>query len=214
MQTPGKNSVRLILPSVLGSVLTVLVFATRPGGDASSSHAASSPLSPGPNLPQLVRLRKLDSGKSRYVNLRTIERKYVDLKATLTRSFSSVEVEFNKKLKTSHDAGLPACRGRSTREIRLPRPLPRELRGRWIYFAECPRTGPLRLPSQIAEDPRAEILILKAHALGRLGDVSQQLRRRVSLASGDVAKALGVRCGNTMVEIKENGRALVIREGR
>ena len=204
----------VLIPGILGCILTILVVAVPAGIATPSSHATTSVYPPLSTLPELVRRRDLDSGRSRHVDLRALARKYAELKAKLSRSLSQVEAEFPKKLKASHDAGLRSCRGRSTREVRLKNPLPRELRGRWIYFAQCPRTGPLRLPPQIAKDPRAEILILKTHELGRLGDVSQQLKRRVSLASGDVAKALGVRCTNTMVEIKENGRVLVIREGR
>lgn len=188
----------------------LLLFICRPS-------AASLPqdvrMKPDP-APPLCRHHHPDRGQSQPIDLRRVERRYTKLRADLKRSLGRAGVEFSRRLKAGHDLALPACRRRSVRKIVLPEPVPRGLRRRLFYFASVPPSGPLHLPPEVASDRRAEILIVKVGRRGSLGELSRSLKRRVNLASRDVARALGVRCANTMVEIKEKGNVLVLHEGR
>lgn len=154
-------------------------------------------------------------GASGSLDLPAIRRAYTALAAGLARKLGAVRREPAGSFAIPdrpHDAGLPACRETAQRRERLPLDLGRRLRGRTLYFASLERLGDFELPPELGRDPGAMVFLTKARGLKDLRSLEGRLGRPVGLATGDFARALGVRCANTFLTVSENGDAGTFHE--
>jgi hypothetical protein len=168
-----------------------------------------------PDLARLCGRRHPGGGESSSLDLGAVRKAYRDLEGQLGKSFERKGPESALSLDRPYDAGLPACRSGSVRTRVLASGEASQLRGRVLYFTEIPGAGrPLELPGEIAKNRGAEILVLRARSLESLPKIAETLGRPVSLAGAEFARALGVRCTNTWVQVSEKGDELELHEGR
>ena len=153
-------------------------------------------------------------GETSPVDLASVRRAYKALAAQVTRSVDRLAIDVSNQFEQPFDSGLPACRGQSVRFASLPADRGARFRGRVLYFAFVPAPETFSLPPEIEADPRAEILVLQTRKLKDVVELSKRLKRPVSLASAELAKTLGVTCGNTWAKISEKGDGLELHEGR
>jgi hypothetical protein len=145
-------------------------------------------------------------GESHPIDLGRMKRSYEDLKARLSRSLTtSLQKELLAVAPKGYDAGLPACRRRDVRRFRPSRQMPGELLGKTLWFTEIKVGTRPTLPDLVRSDPGAVVFALKTDTFEALADASKALGRSVSLASKDLAAALGVRCGPALVSISNEG---------
>jgi hypothetical protein len=72
----------------------------------------------------------------------------------------------------------------------------------------------ITIPPEVERDPAVQVLLLRTRSLADLPEIAKRFGRPVSLAGADFAKALGVRCANSLVKCTEKGDELEIREAR
>lgn len=149
-------------------------------------------------------------GRGHKIDLVRVEASYRELARKLAKDLKGAEGDLRDSLDRSHDAKLPACRGRSERRVRFPQPAPQALRGRKLVFV---REGD-RLPAAIRRDNRAGIFIVKATSLKNLEKLADRWGRPVSLADGAFARAFSIRCVPAWIQIDASGREGVVHEYR
>lgn len=149
-------------------------------------------------------------GESHPIDLGRLKRSYEDLRARLSRSLTtSLRKELLVVAPKGYDAGLPACRRKDVRRLRPNGQLPGELLGKKLWFTDIMDGTRLTLPDLVRSDPGAIVFALKTDTFEGLADASKALGRSVSLASKDLAAALGVRCGPALVSISNEGEVQI-----
>ena len=83
-----------------------------------------------------------------------------------------------------------------------------------MYFMDARDSRRLRLPKEVEGDLGVEIFILECRSLRDLPEISKRLKRPVNLATAVFARALGVRCSNTLIRISERGDEVHVHEGK
>jgi hypothetical protein len=154
------------------------------------------------------------TGETVPLDLERVKRAYQGLKTRLARTLEAPRPGATIDLKKPYDTGLPACREDRVRTEPLSREFGTRFRGRALYFAAVPAPGRLALPSEVEQDSRVEILVLRAGSLGDLPKIANALGRPIGLGTAEFAKALGVRCVNTWIKISEKGDAVDLHEVR
>lgn len=171
----------------------------------------------GDDTPKLsvCRHAELDHGAAQRTDLAAVRRAYATLKKDLEKTLVGQKAKAMEVLDLAHDSGLPRCGFGGKRSATLPEALPVQFRSRTFYFLRLDG-GFEGVPweGEIAEDARAEILVLAAKRPADAGNLAKRLKRPVTFATAELAKALGVTCGPAKVTVGENGRDLVIQEGR
>ena len=189
------------------ALLALLSREVRPEGDPALPTGASEPA-------RLCGRRHPGGGESVRVDLGAVREALGDLEVRLGRAFQTPAKKAAVELDAPADAGLPACRGESVRTLRLAEGTLSRLRGSVLLFTEVQDPQRLELPREIAENPRAQILILRARKLGDLPRIAERLGRPVSLGSAELARTLGVRCATTWIRVSEKGDELELHESR
>jgi hypothetical protein len=122
--------------------------------------------------------------------------------------------ERTRELKTQgHHAGLPSCRVRGEREVRLKETVPPRFRSLTLYFVRVPKGGvrPGILPEALPRD--GEVFALDAEALSDVAALSRTLARRVSLGTKEFAQAMGAACVDARITFSSDGTTAIVREG-
>jgi hypothetical protein len=164
-------------------------------------------------VPRLCERPHEDQGEVRRIDLAVLTRGYEDLKSRMEVAFSRATMEAGRTLAGGYESGLPACRARALREIELERLVPPALRGKKLYFARAHDPARIDLLPALEGTKDLLVFILSASEVRNLAGVSKALDRPVSLASAEFARSLGVRCGNTWLEVDGEGRKVVLHEG-
>lgn len=182
---------------------------------AARMFAAGTSASEGDDTLVVCRHPELDQGSSQRTEVAAVKRAYSGLKKDLEKSMAVQKTKAIAALNLAHDAGLPRCRSSQKRMVTLRDPLPQQFRGRAFYYISLDG-GFEDVPweAEIAKDQRAEILLLKAERPAAAGELARRLGRPVTFASKDLADALGIQCSPTKVSVGENGRDLILAEGR
>jgi hypothetical protein len=155
------------------------------------------------------------AGETSALDLVAVKRAYAALKAQVERSLDRLKEEVREPdLARPFDAGLPACRGDEMRSVALDPAKGLRVRGKVLYFLAAGDPSRVTLPPEIEKNPAAELLVVRVRSLKDLPEVSRSLGRPASLAGGDFARALGVRCANTWLKISEKGDAVELHEIR
>jgi hypothetical protein len=197
---------------ILAGAAVLLLLALRP---RVGSGEGDPPSLPGPQEPaRLCGRRHPGSGETAPVDLGAVRKAYRDLEHRLGTALRLQATEAVAPLRRPPEAALPACRGAGVRTERLAEGKVARLRGRVLFFTEVQDPERLELPPEIAENPRAEILLLQVRSLGDLPRIAARLGRPVGLGSAELARALGVRCANTWLEVSEKGDELEFHESR
>lgn len=161
---------------------------------------------------RVVRARAADGLGAERVDLGALDREYRAMTGRLREEIREAARSVEKAKLGGYRSGLPSCSTSREREVVPARPLPRELSRAPLYFVRVDPGGgrPRILPAEL---PRgAEVLALEADSLADAGSLSRALGWRVTLASAEFARALGVRCANAEVTVSADGRTLRIRE--
>jgi hypothetical protein len=200
------------LPGILAAlgILALLAFLSRevrPEGDPALPAGAPEPA-------RLCGRRHPGGGESVRVDLGAVREALGDLEVRWGQALKTKAKEVAVELDAHADAGLPACRGESLRTLHLAEGTLSRLRGRVLLFTEVLDPERLELPREIAENPRAEILILRTRRLGDLPRIAERLGRPVSLGSAELARTLGIRCASTWIRVSEKGDELELHESR
>lgn len=167
-------------------------------------------------VPELCGARHGGRGDSHPIDLAAIERGYDEVESAVRRNLKRrIRREIRRpatSAKPGFDSGLPSCRSRSTRRVRLARPLRGAMRGRAVWFFDGKDPDRVRMPSKILSDKDAIIFCVRLTRLEDLGRLRKRLGRKVRLAPGRLAGALGVRCAPSVVEVSEDGKEAVVHE--
>lgn len=192
----GRQSIQSIPAGLLGLAAAVFLLALSKAQGTSQEAEA----------PPVCSTWHRGQGESHPIDLGRLKRSYEDLKARLSRSLiTSLQEELLVVAPKGYDAGLPACRRRDVWRFRPNVQLPSELLGKKLWFTEIKVGTRPTLPDLVRSDPGAIVFALKTDTLEALADASKALGRSVSLASKDLASALGVRCGPALVSISNEG---------
>ncbi|HLY11315.1 MAG TPA: hypothetical protein VKW04_18580 [Planctomycetota bacterium] len=154
------------------------------------------------------------AGVSAPLDLASVKRAYAALRDRVATSLDRLKEEASFGLDGPFDTGLPACTGEAIRTERLSEANAGGLRGKRLYFVAVPDSARLALPPDVARDPRALVLVVRARSLRDLPDLARAAGRPISLGSAGLAKALGVRCANTWLQVSEKGDTLELHETR
>lgn len=208
----GRSLVREAWGTLLPGVLAVALFLILPR----DSRSQTAPARPGASSPAaaLCGAWHRGSGESVPLDLGRVKRAYSDLRARLAQSLDARDREPAAQADRPYDAGLPACRSEEDRTLPLDPEKGRQVRGRTFYFLAVTDPARAQLPLEVEKDPAVQVLVVRARSLANLPEITRRLGRSVSLGSADFAKALGVRCSNTVVKISEKGDAIVLHESR
>lgn len=160
----------------------------------------------------LCRHRGADGRGARPIDLAAIERNYRSIASEAARGFREFEVQVAKKPGLRRRTGLRSCEANEKRTVRLSETVPPEHRKRTLYFVHARRGGgrPSILPDRFPEG--AEVFVLDADSAEDVALLSQTIRRRVTLASAEFAKAVGVRCADGRVTFSADGRSARVEE--
>ena len=154
------------------------------------------------------------TGRTEPVDLGAVRKAYDDLRRRMTANIERIGTDAAGLLDRPHRSGLPACRAKSVRVESLSLPDAARLKGLVMAFVSIAGNGrPLRLPSEVRDDPRSLVFILDCPSIRDLGDISKAVGKPVYLAEAPFARALGVRCSNTWVRISAKGDTVEIHEG-
>ncbi len=195
-----------LLPALLGVGLFLTLSGSSRGDEQGEKPKAGDP--------ELCGEWHRGGGESSPLDLAAVKRAYGALRDRVAKSLDRSKEEAAGNLERAFDAGLPACRGESTRVESLPQAKALGLRGRVFYFVSVSDPARVALPPEVADEPLAQVLVLRARALKDLPELSRTLGRPVSLAGADLARALGVRCANTWLRVSEKGEAVELYESR
>jgi len=164
----------------------------------------------------VCRHRLADGRDARRVDLAAVERLYrgvaretADALTGLARHVAPREVT-----RIAHDTRLKSCFGARERVVTLAERVPEKFRNLDLWFVTVPRGGtrPRALPDTLPAG--AEILVLRADSLEDVARLARSLDRRVSFATAEFARAVGVECADAHVTFTSDGRAAVVREVR
>lgn len=166
----------------------------------------------GPGGLVVRRERALDGSGGAAVDLDGIERRYGELERQVRSALDRLPERLGEIKVAGHHAGLPACRARRTRAVPLSPAVPERIRSLTLYFVAVPRGGarPAILPRELPA--ASEVFALDASTLDDVAALSKTLRRRVTLASGEFASALGVVGPDARVTISSDGRIATVCE--
>jgi|GEM_PF-5703457 len=161
---------------------------------------------------EVCRHTDADGRGSRVTDLRAMERKYKSIAEETGRKFRDFEARVTKARSIRHRSGIGACGANDERVVRLEETVPSEHRKRTLYFVHARRdvARPAILPERLLEG--AEIFVLKAESAEELSLLVKAVRRRVTLASAEFAKAVGVRCADARVTFSADGRSATVQE--
>lgn len=154
------------------------------------------------------------AGETSPLDLVAVKKAYGALRDRVAKSLDRAEKEAQPDPDRPYDAGLPACRGEGARTEAISREKGSRLKGRTFYFVSVADPGRLALPVEVAADPSAQVVVIRARALKDLPEIARAVGRPVSLGGADFAKAIGIRCANTWLRVSENGDAVELHEGR
>jgi hypothetical protein len=164
---------------------------------------------------KICRHADLDRGSSQRVDLDAVARGYEGVKRDLEKALAGQKAQAMGALELRYDAGLPRCRSSAKRSVALREPLPSQFRSRTFVFVRLDGgSDDIPWEREIADDPKAEVLILAAKRPAEAGELARRLKRPVTFTTKELAEALGVTCGPTKVTVGDNGRDLVLVEGR
>ncbi len=195
---------RAALPIAAVVVATALVLRAQ-GQEAS-----------GPGKIETCRHRDLDGRGAARVDLAALDRRYRSVAADVGKAFRSFDTAASlPKMKArEHRSGIPVARSASERRVKLAEPVPAQFRKLTLYFVTALPDGkrPRSLPKELPERVACEIFVLDADRLEDVGALARTLQRRVSLASGDFARALGVAARDAVVRFSDDGKTAIVRE--
>lgn len=160
----------------------------------------------------VVRLREADGTGAREIDLARIGATQAKTAEFIRASITGMRSRVEEARFSGHRAGLPACAAAGERVVALAETVPPAFRRHVLYFVRAPRGGgrPSVLPAALPE-PSA-VFVLEAASLADVGALAKTLRRRVTLASAEFARAMGVRCADARVEFSADGRSARVRE--
>jgi hypothetical protein len=161
---------------------------------------------------EVDRRKDLDKGASERLDLGALAREYARFKAAFAGVVEKSNASALAMLDDGYDAGLPACRGRGVRGMKLGATLPERFSGQKLAFVAV-NGGRLELASAIADDAAAGILVVKTTKLRALGEASSNAGRTLSAGTKELAASVGVKCYPTWVEIKPNRQEVEVHEG-
>lgn len=207
-----RGLLREVAGVALPGLLAAGLFAVLPG----KSHSQGEGRNAGQKTedPKLCGEWHRGAGDTSPLDLIAVRRAYEALRDRVAKAVDRSKVEMAGELDRPFDAGLPACHGAATRSERLPRAEAGRIAGRVFYFVSVSDPARLAIPREVAEDPAAQIVVLRVGALRDLPAVARMAGRGVSLGGADLAKALGVRCANTWLKVSEKGDAVELHESR
>ncbi len=159
------------------------------------------------------RHREFDGKDAAPAALDAVDRAHRHAKVALTKSLAGIaKPRAIPPDDTGHHAGLKSCFSSRERTLALPRALPDALRGRTIYVVSASggTTVPKILGGDVAAD--AEILVVEARSLADVAALAKAIGRPVSLASAEVARALGVECRDAKVTVSKDGKTVAVEE--
>jgi hypothetical protein len=161
---------------------------------------------------EVSRASAADGTAARAADLRNIEASYLRTRAIAQKNVASMVVRAREMKEEGHHAGLPSCRGPGERTIPLAETVPPRFRALTLYFVRIPKGGarPRILPETLPES--AEVFVLETASLTDVATLSRILARRVSLASKDFARALGVGCADARVIFSTDGKYSTVTE--
>jgi hypothetical protein len=109
--------------------------------------------------------------------------------------------------------GLPACRGAESRTVKVPPEAARRLRGRVLYAAELRNPAGFRLPAAFPREAgKGEILLTSAPGVREVRELSLRLGVPVQMARPELLRALGIRCGGTLLVVSPDSLEVKINE--
>ena len=166
--------------------------------------------------PTLCDARHRGSRTSAAMKLGEVRRAYKNLRAMVSKGLKKNKFSGNLRglLNASHDLKLKSCRREASREPKLDTKMVRRLRGRTLYFVSAPDPDRVRIPKEIEDNRFAEILVVKCRKLRDLTAIAKRLKRRVSLATPELLKALDIRCANSIFVFPKDAKNPVVREMR
>jgi hypothetical protein len=203
---------RETLGTILPAALAVGLFLVVPSDSRSQAEPAQARSKPEEAV--LCDTWHRGSGETVPLDLARVRRAYEGLKSRVSRAFEAQNQAAAPDLRKPYDVGLPACGGDATRTAKVPLEKGARVRGRAFYFASVGDPERFVLPAEVERDPSVQVLVLRTRSLGDLPEIARRFSRPISLAGGDFAKALGVRCANTWVKFSEKGDEIEIRESR
>ena len=166
----------------------------------------------GPGGLDVRRERGLDGPGGTALDLVGIERGYGELERRVRLALERLPQRLGEVRLGGHHAGLPAVRARRTREVALPQAVPDRIRSLALYFVAVPRGGarPAILPRELPA--ASEVFVLEAATLDDVAALAKALRRRVTLATGEFASALGIGGPDARVTFSPDGRTATVYE--
>jgi hypothetical protein len=101
---------------------------------------------------------------------------------------------------------------RIDRTARLEETVPVRYRKRTLYFVRAVQSGarPAILPRPLPQ--AAEVFVVEADRLAEVSALARTLGRRVTLATAEFARAVGVRCADSRVTFSEDGTSALVYE--
>lgn len=164
---------------------------------------------------EVCRHRDLDGRGAEHMDLAALDRRYRSVAADVGKSFRAFESKASlPEMKArAHRSGIPAARSADERRVTLAEPVPKEFRKLTLYFVTALPDGkrPSCLPKDL-RDTAYEVFVLESDRLEDVGALARTLRRRVSLASGEFARALGVTARDAVVRFADDGKTAIVRQ--
>ena len=216
--TPNDRPARVLIPSprtfiaLIGPGVLILGllagFALLPRPEAEGQEAKDGDSAPAP----CGRWHR-GGGDSQPIDLDAVRRSYRELASKLDSSLAKVQAEAPKLLDRPHRTGLAKCVRPAVRIEKLAGGGDGRLAQQRFYFGALGDPERFRLPAPIESDPGALVFLLECARLRDVGDLSRRLGRPVHLATEVFAKALGVGCAGSRVQVSEKGDEVEIHEG-
>lgn len=153
------------------------------------------------------------SGESQPIDLAAVRRSYRELSRKLDGSLTRIQAEAPQLLDRPHKTGLARCVRPAVRVERLAGGGEARLAKQRFYFGALDDPERFRLPPAAESDPGALVFLLECGRWRDVGELSRRLARPVHLATEAFAKALGVRCAGSRVQVSEKGDEVEIHEG-
>lgn len=207
MATPAKSRLGLedgqsVLRAMIGLGAAALVFMACRG----FLDAAQAGVKEEATAPPLCDAWHQGSGDGQAINLEQIRRGYAQVKERLSGSLRrGMKKEVGQVAVQAYDLGLPACTGPGKRRARPGSMIPKEFRGKTLWFLGLDGEKAPPLPRTLSLDSSVAAFLVRMPGLVALEKASKSLGRPLSLAPRGLAEALGVRCVPALVLISQEG---------
>ena len=192
---------RILWPATLALVPVVWLASYAEGGAA-------------PESLEQCHHRSADGRDADRIDLNQLERRYRALQDGMLESLKKFARKVTPPKDKGHHSGVPPARSSRVRTVTLKALVHPRFRRHTFFFVRVPRGGgrPKILPRDLSKV--TEVFALEAESLKDVQRLSKTLGRRVTLATAELARRIGVTHHDSRVTFSRDGKTAVIGERR